>query len=227
MARIPLEQARPGMVLASPVMGARQRVLLRAGVRLTRKHLQSLASLGFTQLDVRQAEPSSQGEEPAKAQAQTRTRRTSQQQPRRPRPSRPAPRPSTPRRERIADKPILDHVPDEPIPERAREVMSTLEVNRPASRSLHERTTADPETARQARAISESLLAHTRHAEGSALGEALQRAAARRLGEDTGEEPAQAPGSPGESSEATSDPLEVRNDALRDLIAGQFGRRPS
>ncbi|MFP4131925.1 MAG: hypothetical protein ACOCUM_02810 [Thiohalospira sp.] len=224
MARIPLEQARPGMVLATPVMGARQRVLLRAGVRLTRKHLQSLASLGFTQIDVRQAEQSAGREESAKA--QTRTRRTSQQQPRRPRPSRPAPRPSTPRRERIPDKPILDHVPDEPVPEQAREVMSRLEVTRPASRSLHERTSASPETARQARAISESLLAHTRHAEGSALGEALQRAAARRLGEDTGEETAQAAGAAGEASEAASDPLEVRNDALRDLIAGQFGRRP-
>lgn len=224
MARMSLEQVRPGMVLASPVMGANQRVLLRAGVQLTRKHLQSLASLGFTQLDIRQAEQPARGEEPAKAQT---TRRTSQQQPRRPRPSRPAPRPTTPRRERIADKPILDHVPDEPIPERAREVMSTLTVNRPASRSLHERTSADPETARQARAISESLLAHTRHAEGSALGEALQRAAARRLGDGVAEgEPATAPQATGEA-EATSDPLEVRNDALKDLIAGQFGRRPS
>ncbi|SFD65972.1 hypothetical protein SAMN05660831_02035 [Thiohalospira halophila DSM 15071] len=227
MARMSLEQVRPGMVLASPVMGANQRVLLRAGVQLTRKHLQSLASLGFTQLDIRQAEQPTRGEEPAKAQ-QPQRRRTSQQQPRRPRPSRPEPRPATPRRERIADKPILDHVPDEPIPERAREVMSTLEVSRPASRSLHERTSADPETVRQARAISESLLAHTRHAEGSALGEALQRAAARRLGDDgvAEGEPATAPQATGEA-EATSDPLEVRNDALKDLIAGQFGRRPS
>ncbi|MGM0412426.1 MAG: hypothetical protein ACQERG_03880 [Pseudomonadota bacterium] len=223
MARMSLEQVRPGMVLASPVMGANQRVLLRAGVRLTRKHLQSLASLGFTQLDIRQAEPAAQDEEPAEARPQR--RRTSQQQ--RPRPSRPAPRPTTPRRERIADKPILDHVPDEPIPERAREVMSTLEVSRPASRSLHERTNADPETARQARAISESLLAHTRHAEGSALGEALQRAAARRLGDGQGEEGAGAAPQPAGEAEATSDPLEVRNDALKDLIAGQFGRRPS
>jgi hypothetical protein len=202
-------------------MGARQRVLLRAGVRLTRKHLDSLASLGFTQLDIRQAEQPARREEPAKAQPQA--RRTSQQQPRRPRPSRPEPRPATPRRERIADKPILDHVPDEPVPERAREVMSRLEVNRPASRSLHERTSANPETARQARAISESLLAHTRHAEGSALGEALQRAAVRHLGEGATPVPEEAAD---ESAEAASEPLEVRNDALKDLLAGQFGRRP-
>lgn len=221
MARMSLEQVQPGMVLASPVMGARQRVLLRAGVRLTRKHLDSLASLGLTQLDIRQAEQPARREEPAKA--QTRTRRTSQQQPRRPRPSRPEPRPATPRRERIADKPILDHVPDEPVPERAREVMSRLEVNRPASRSLHERTSANPETARQARAISESLLAHTRHAEGSALGEALQRAAVRHLGEGATQVPEEAAG---ESAETASEPLEVRNDALKDLLAGQFGRRP-
>jgi len=213
-----LEQVQPGMVLASPVMGAHQRVLLRAGVRLTRKHLASLASLGFTQLDIRQAEQPARREEPAQPQA----RRTSQQQPRRPRPSRPEPRPATPRRERIADKPILDHVPDEPVPERAREVMSTLTVNRPASRSLHERTSANPETARQARAISESLLAHTRHAEGSALGEALQRAAVRHLGEDG----TPAPEAAGEAAEPASDPLEVRNDALKDLLAGQFGRQP-
>ena len=211
MAFLPLEQVRPGMVLESPVMGTQGRVLLRAGVALTRKHLDALPGLGRTRLDIRA---------PGAAEATTET-------------SRPAPRPArqrsapvtrlrpTPRtrRPRVADKP-LDCTPDPVVPPRARQVMQTLEVKLPPSRSLRLRVAEDPVVAQKASAVTEAILHDLGREAPPPVREVLEKTAARTVSRHD-----EAPATD-QASGSASEGLTIQNDALKAIIAEHLTNRP-
>jgi hypothetical protein len=52
MAALDIGSLRPGMVVASDVVGARQRVLVPAGTMLEDKHLRALKKWGVVEVDV-------------------------------------------------------------------------------------------------------------------------------------------------------------------------------
>lgn len=218
MAFLPLEQVRPGMVLASPVMGGQGRVLLRAGVQLTRKHLDALKQLGITRLELRS---------PGDAQEAT----TADTQPAakpRPRQSRPKTPPAsarpTPRtgRRRLADKP-LDQQPDPVVPAKAQAVMQTLEVRLPPTRSLRHRIAEDAAVAQKAHAVSDAIISDMAGEAPPSVREVVERTAARTVARE--EEQAAESGAEQADGDA-SEELTIQNDALKSLIAEHFKNRP-
>ncbi|MFO8155307.1 MAG: hypothetical protein ACQERR_08260 [Pseudomonadota bacterium] len=215
MAFLSLEQVRPGMVLASPVMGGQGRVLLRAGVQLTRKHLDALTGLGITRLEIRAPggakEATTADTQPA---PKARTRRKS---PTPPASARPTPRAG---RRRIGDKP-LDQQPDPVVPAQAQEVMQTLEVRLPPTRSLRTRIAEDAVVAQKAHAVSEAIISNMASEAPPSVREVVERTAARTVAR---EEPAAEAGP--EEAAGSSEELTIQNDALKSLIAEHFNTRP-
>ena len=64
MAYVPVEQAEPGMVLASDVVTGRGHVLIITGSELTERHLHGLKTWGITHVEI-------QGDAPGSAQVGT------------------------------------------------------------------------------------------------------------------------------------------------------------